>query len=256
MRINLPTLKRGQTFLGNCSGLCRMWLCVVLPVCPSSAWADWHGKLSLLSEYVYRGYGKSRGNPVLQGQLDYQADAGWFAGAALSQASFDDRDYADHTNLEVKPFLGMQWPMASGWRAEVSVYGYIYDGKVFTKPADFVEFSAALHYQDWLSGKFSVAPNAYQRQATVDYELSYRRDLSDTVQLSAGLGFYQAGRLLGEDYLYWNLGVSWFVNTHLAVDFRYVDVQLNDHYADGSRDDVFQPKPLANHYLLSVSVGF
>lgn len=254
MWINLPRPKPTPMAKGGRPMPCRLWLCLLL-ACPP-AWADWHGKLSVLSEYVYRGYSKSWGNPVVQGQLDYQDASGWFAGAAVSQASFDGRDYPEHTDLEAKPFLGVHWPLGTDWRAELSAYGYIYDGDVFSKPADFVEFSAALHYQDWLSGKISVAPDAYQRQATVDYELNYRHDLTDTVQFSAGLGLYQADRLLGKNYLYWNLGASWFLDAHLVFDCRYVDVQLDGDYAAGSRPDAFHPKLLGSQLLLTLSVGF
>jgi len=255
MRTHFCRSKHAKTVVGDCSRSYGLWLCL-LAACPPSVWADWHGKLSFLSEYIYRGYSKSWGNSVLQGQLDYQDTSGWFAGAALTQASFDGRDYPDHTDLEARPFLGMQWPIDTDWRAEVSADGYIYDGIVFSKPADYVEFSTALHYQDWVSGKISVAPNAYQRQATVAYELNARYDLVDTVQLSAGLGLHQAGSLLGKDYFYWNMGASWFLDSHLVLDFRYVDVQLDRNYADGASADSFHPKLMANQFLLSLSAGF
>ncbi|MEI6270363.1 MAG: hypothetical protein WCP01_15915, partial [Methylococcaceae bacterium] len=38
----------------------------------SPANADWHGDLSFRSDYVYRGYSKSQGNPVVQGLIDYE----------------------------------------------------------------------------------------------------------------------------------------------------------------------------------------
>ncbi|MDD5272299.1 MAG: TorF family putative porin [Methylovulum sp.] len=252
MWINLLN-KRGTMVLDNLAKACYLGLGLLMA---GPAGADWHGKLSFLSDYVYRGYSKSRGNQVVQGQLDYQAEAGWFLGAALSQASFDDHDYPNYATVEAKPFVGMQWPLSTDWQAEASAYGYLYDGDVFGKPSDFGEIAAALHYQDSLSGKIAVAPSAYQRQATVDYELSYRRDVYQNIQLSAGLGFYQAKNLVGKDYLYWNLGGSWFLNRHLVIDLRYVDVQLNGNYADGWRYGAFQPRLLSNHLLLSVSVGF
>ncbi|MEI7995326.1 MAG: hypothetical protein WCH01_10540, partial [Methylococcaceae bacterium] len=44
----------------------------------SPANSDWHGELSFRSDYVYRGYSKSQGNPVAQGLIDCQGDSGWF----------------------------------------------------------------------------------------------------------------------------------------------------------------------------------
>jgi len=224
---------------------------------PSLAIAEWHGELSVLSDYIYRGYSKSKSNPVVQGHLDYEDDAGWFTGLGISQVSFDDRSNREHADLEVKPYLGWHLPLSADWRSDLSVTGYVYNDKVFDHDANYEEFYAVVHYRDWLSALFSVAPDAYQRHATVfNYELNYRRDIFDTVQFSAGLGYQQAKALLGKEYFYWNLGVSWFATSCLALDVRYVDVSLNRaHYAE-SHFDEFYPRLLENKLLLSITLGF
>ena len=228
-------------------------LCLLLGFSPANA--DWHGELNFLSDYLYRGYSKSQGHPVVQGDLDYQDDSGWFGGIGLSQVNFDNQ--SEHAEVEIKPYLGWTLPLSDDWRTELSVSGYIYNGKIFAQDADYAEFGAALHYQDWLSGKFSVAPNAYQRHAAVpNYELNYRRDILDTVQFSAGLGYSQGVALLGQDYFYWNLGASWFLTSYLTLDARYVDVHLNEHYDSGLQYNEFNPRPLKNKYLLSITLGF
>jgi uncharacterized protein (TIGR02001 family) len=228
-------------------------LCLLLGFAPANA--DWHGKMSFLSDYVYRGYSKSQGNPVVQGDLDYQDDSGWYGGLGLSQVNFDNQ--SDHANVEIKPYLGWTLPLSPGWKAELSVNGYIYDGKIFAQDANYEEFGVALHFKDWLSGKISLAPNAYQRHAVVpNYELNYRRDILDTLQFSAGLGYYQSGVLLGQNNFYWNLGASWFVTSYLTMDIRYIDVHLNEHYDSGLYYNVFNPRQLENKYLLSITLGF
>jgi uncharacterized protein (TIGR02001 family) len=231
-------------------------LCLLLGCSPVNA--DWHGDLSFLSNYVYRGYSKSRGDPVVQGHLDYQNDSGWFGGLGLSQVNIDSRSNPDHSDVEIKPYLGWGIPLSADWRTELAISGYIYNGKIFEHNANYAEFYATLHYQDWLSGKISVAPNAYQRHATVpSYELSYRRDIFDTLQFSAGLGYNQAGALLGQDYFYWNIGASWFVTSYLALDIRYVDIHLKENDLDTeSERGEFYPSPIENKYLLSITVGF
>jgi uncharacterized protein (TIGR02001 family) len=230
-------------------------LCLLLVFSPANA--DWHGELSFLSDYVYRGYSKNQGNPVVQGLLDYQDDSGWLGGIGLSQVNFDNQPNSEHAEVEINPYVGWTLPLSNDWRTELSVSGYVYNGKIFAQDANYAEFGAALHYQDWLSGKISVAPNAYQRHATVpNYELNYRRDMLDTLQFSAGLGYYQSGALLGQDNFYWNLGTSWFVTSYLTLDIRYVDVHLNEHYNSGLRYNEFNPNQLENKYLLSITLGF
>lgn len=226
-------------------------------LCWATASADWHGDLSFRSEYVYRGYSKSRGNPVVQADLHYQAEAGWLLGSGVSQVSFDDHAYPGYSELEIKPYLGYNLALSADWRTELSVTGYFYNNKVFAHDADYAEFSAAVHYQDGLSARFFFAPDAYQRHAAVPgYELNYRRELLDNVQLSGGLGYSQATASLGQDYFYWNLGGSWFLMRNLALDIRYVDVHLADYPRTDYYQNEFYPRPLENQYLVSVTLGF
>ena len=223
----------------------------------SPANADWHGELSFRSDYVYRGYSKSQGNPVVQGLIDYQGEAGWFGGLGLSQVNFDNLPNVSSAVVEIKPYAGWAFPLSTDWSTELSASGYIYNNKIFEQNADYAEFSATLHYRDSLSGKISVAPNAYQRHVTVPgYELNYRRDMLDTVQFSGGLGYTQAGALLGQNYFYWNLGASWFVTSYLTLDARYVDVHLDNYDDSELPGDEFYPRPIKNKYLLSITLGF
>jgi uncharacterized protein (TIGR02001 family) len=239
--------------------------CIVCLLFAASAPAvGWHGELSVLSDYVYRGYSKNRGHPLVQGHLDYEDDLGWFTGFGISQVSFDDRVNADHSDLEVKPYVGWGLSLTEDWKTDLSAVAYIYNDKVFGRNADYAEFYASLHYQDWLSALVSVAPNAYQRHTTVlNYEANYRRDISDSVRFSAGLGFQQAKQLLElqqEGYFYWNAGVSWFVTPYLSLDLRYVDVNLNQPGGlvldDGDGADEFYPRLIESKYLLSITLGF
>lgn len=223
----------------------------------SAARAEWHGELVFSSDYIYRGYSKNRSNPLAQGRLDYQDTSGWFAGLNLSQVSFDDRHLKNYADVEIKPYAGWSLPLSADWRAEWMAAGYIFDGKIFGKTADYVEVYASLHYQDWLTGTVSVAPDAYQRDATVmNYELKYRRDILDNLQFSLGLGYFQAGALLEQDYFYWNAGASWFLMPNLALDMRYVDVNLDHHDEADYHHHEFYPRLQENKFLFSVTLGF
>jgi len=193
----------------------------------------------------------------VQGRLDYQHDSGWFGGVVASQVRFDDYRNADRAEIEIKPSFGWSKALATDLRAELSVSAYLYDNKVFNHSADYAEFYASIHYQDWLSARASIAPNAYQRHANVaNYELNYRRDVLDSVQFSAGLGYNQAGALLDQDYFYWNAGVSWFLTPYLSIDFRYVDVAVSAYHNAEDHHDEFYPRPQNNNYLLAVTFGF
>jgi len=235
---------------------------VSLPLClwHSEVMAEWHGNIRLLSDYIHRGYSKSRGNPVVQAQFGYQNLAGWFAGAQTSQVRFDDQPNNDRAEFEARLYLGKTFTLTEDLRAELSASGYLFDGKIFDHDADYAEVYAALHYQDWLSLRVAIAPDAYQRNANVlSYELNYRRDLLDNVQFSSGLGFSQASQLLEQNYFYWNAGISWFVTSYLSLDLRYVDVALSGYQLEpitGTRNQEFYPRPQDNNFQFSLTLGF
>ncbi|WKJ89276.1 TorF family putative porin [Methylomonas montana] len=235
------------------------WLSLFLLSVPviSCVEADWHGDVKLISEYIYRGYSKSRGNPVVQAHLEYQNSAGWFSGVELSQVRFDDILNRDRAEMELQPYLGWSQLLAGDWRGEVSARGYVFDNKLFNHRAEYAELYGSLHYQDWLTVQIAFAPDAYQREVdTLNYELNLRHDLLDNLQLSAGAGYYRAGALLGQNYFYWNAGVSWFATNYLAFDLRYVDSSLHEHYEAEPYLDEFYLRQQDNQYLFSMTLGF
>lgn len=222
-----------------------------------AAQADWHGALNFSSDYVYRGYSKSQGNPIVQGHVDYQDDFGWFAGLGLSQVDFVNHSHAGSASVEIRPYLGQNIPISADWSSEISVSAYIFNDKISGQTADYAEVHAIAHYRDWLSLRASVAPNAYGRQATVpNYELSLRRDILDNVQFSAGLGLLQAGGMVGEDIFYWNTGVAWFVTDNLSLEVRYVDSSLSPQKPADQQKYPFYPSLLNDNFLATVTLGF
>jgi len=236
----------------------RRLLVVVGLLLTGPAAAEWHGSLSFLSDYQYRGYSKSRSNPVVQGNLEYQHRLGWYAGTTLSQVSFDDKPIRDRAGFEARPYFGWTFQPLANWRADLFAMGYLYDGNLFSRPADYAEIYASATYRGWLTGRVSLAPDAYQLgHAIFNYELSGRHQLLDNVQLSAGLGYHHAGQLLHTEYFYWNAGATWYLTHYLALDMRYSDAQPAAPDEDQPfGPDEFYPRPIENKWLLSVTLGF
>ena len=83
--------------------------------------AEWSGNIRLLSDYIYRGYSKSRGNPVIQAHVDYMDHVGWFAGLDFSQVRFDDQPNVERAYFEIKPYVGWSVALSEDWRTDLSV---------------------------------------------------------------------------------------------------------------------------------------
>lgn len=233
--------------------LCLLWLSFFsLP-----AFSEWQGNIRFMTEYIYRGYSKSRGQPVVQAHINYYHQSGWFAGLGVSQVRFDDQANGQRAEIEFRPSLGWKLPLSTEVQSRFFVTGYIFDNKLFGQRAEYAELYAALDYQDWLSFTASLAPNAYQRGANVaNYELNLRHDLTDSLQLSGGFGFHQAGGLLHHDYPYWNAGATWYITSYLALDARYAAAELSSEDEGEYHLNEFYPRPQENHYLLSLTLGF
>jgi uncharacterized protein (TIGR02001 family) len=220
------------------------------------AGADFKASATFASDYVYRGYSKSRGNPVLQGNLDYGHESGVYGGFWVSQVGFDDRGYEDRAEVELNPYLGWATELAKDWRLDLSAGRYVYAGKVYGRNSDYNEFYTSLHYRDLVTARVAFAYDAYNRKATTfAYELLARYSVLDTLQLSAGLGFNQASQLLGYNNFYWNAGLTWYAHRYVSVDLRYVDSDTGNH-GSGYTHGYFSPRGLEQHYLFSLSMGF
>jgi len=239
--------------------ICRREICLLawaLLTSSSAFGAGWHGNVSFVSDYQYRGYTKSRSAPVVQGRLDFDHESGWYAGAAVSQVGFDDKPSPDRAHFEARPYLGWALGLSPDWQADLTASGYLYDGRVFDQSAHYAEISGAVTFRNWLTGRIALAPDAYQRNCDVlTYETQARYDLLDNLQLSAGLGFHQAAKLLDHDYFYWNSGLTWYPTNHLSFDFRYMDAQIQAAHEVHEFTE-FYPRPIENKWVLSVSLGF
>lgn len=231
--------------------------CLALLPIPSKAGADYSVLVKLTSNYVYRGYSKSSGDPVVQGSLDFEHSSGFFIGTWISQVDFDDGIDEDRATIEVNPYMGWSVSLSEDWRAEAMVAGYIYDGRVYGRGADYSELFGQLHFRDLVTARAGVAYDAYGSSDSIeDYELQARFPLAENVNFSGRIGYEDANTVFGYDSLYWNIGVTWFLHKYAALDLRYYDISQTDQ----ERLDPIGPATgsvgIENHVVVSVSFGF
>ncbi|MDD5033563.1 MAG: TorF family putative porin [Methylococcaceae bacterium] len=226
-------------------------LLAVLCLPPSLRAEDFSALVIGSSNYFYRGYSKSGNTPTVRVNVDYEHRSGFYGGMWISRVDFEDRGYSDRSNTEFYPYLGYCHPLSDRWRIEASVARYLYDGRLFGKPSDYNEYSVALHYGDLISARVDLADDAYNRGgSTANYEISGRYPLSRNLSASLGLGYNQSNPMLEYDWLYWNVGLSWFFK-YGALDLRYVDAADSPLGYDGLR----LPE-LKHRYVFSLTIGF
>jgi uncharacterized protein (TIGR02001 family) len=212
--------------------------------------------LTFSSNYFYRGYSKSANSPTVRGNADYQFDFGYqsaYAGGWISRVDFADDAYPDHADVEFYPYLGGDFKLGEDWRLDASVARYVYAGDLFGQSSDYNEYSLSLHFSDLVSFRFGYADNFYHRgHAAYDYEISGRYPVTETIEVSAGLGYNDAAPTLEYNSLYWNAGFTWYFE-YGSLDLRYVDFSHLE-TAQGYTGIVLpyiDPK-----FIISVSTGF
>jgi uncharacterized protein (TIGR02001 family) len=213
--------------------------------------------VKLTSNYVYRGYSKSSGDPVVQGSLDFEHSSGFFIGTWISQVDFDDGTDEDRATIEVNPYMGWSFSLSEDWRADAMVAGYVYDGRVNRRRADYSELFGEVYFRDLVTARVGVAYDAYSSGNSIeDYELQARFPLAENVNFSGSIGYEDANTVFGYDSLYWNVGITWFLHKYAALDLRYYDTSRTDQERLYPFRSNSGPVGIENHVVVSVSFGF
>lgn len=210
--------------------------------------------LTFATNYYYRAYTKSDNNPVFRANVDYEHGSGLYLGTWVSWVDMDDKRYSDRSDVEFYPYLGYLYKLNEDWRFDTAVARYIYNDKVQGRYSDYNEYSFSAKFRDLISGTFSYADDAYNRnEQSLNYELTGRYPLTSTLSASAGVGYNQAYHLLEYDTLYWNAGLTWYFHKFAAMDFRYVD-----YYSTRTNPDLgaIELPYITSQFLFSITAGF
>ncbi len=200
--------------------------------------------LAVTTDYVFRGYTQTGEDAAVQGGLDWADSSGWYVGAWASNIDFGPGDDA---SIEVDIYGGYAWE-ANDVSYDVGLLYYAYPGADSSSGYDFFEAYASLGYDldaVSLSGALHFTPDNFGETGAGWYLTGgLSGGLTDALSLDANVGFSQVTEDFGEDYLDWNVGLSYSFS-QLALDLRYHDTDAPD--CAGSCDA---------RVVLSLSAGF
>ena len=226
---------------------------------PCTSLAEFHATLTGMTNNVGRWYTKSNNNPALLANIDYEHTSGLYVGSSVSNIDFEANETESKAaHVEIIPYLGWSFNLSKAWRLDAQWTRYIYDGNVFGHPSDYNEFYLFLHYQDMFSGRISFAEDYYGLgNYAIDYELTGRYPLTDTLELSASFGYSQTKAVLGSDYPYWNAGFTYYYK-FVSLDFRYMDATETsiDQAVVEKKHERYDPPLIDATFVFSISVGF
>ncbi|WP_409524951.1 TorF family putative porin [Nitrincola sp. MINF-07-Sa-05] len=174
--------------------------------------------ISLVSDYVSRGYSLSNGRPAIQGGLDYAHDSGLYVGTWASSVS--ERSLVEGVDgVEIDVYVGYAGE-AGALGYDVSLARYTFPGSHDSKDTDSTEFVGVLSWE-FLSF-------AYKRD--FDFKVHYYNvaasyEVMDGLSLDASFGYSKPDN--DSSFRDWSVGAS----KHLAgLDFglHYVNSSVKD----------------------------
>jgi uncharacterized protein (TIGR02001 family) len=151
---------------------------LVLAMAPARAQLG--ASVALLSDYSVRGMSLSKGHPVPQLRLDYDAKGGWYAGALASGAALADSD----ARLQLLAYGGYAHQFATGlsWEA-----GALDSSFVRGNEYRYHEFYAGLA-REGLSARIYYSPAYYGEGKTLYSELNGAWPLREHLTLTGHVG--------------------------------------------------------------------
>jgi len=190
-------------------------------VSPVSA-AEVGGYLVLTTDYVFRGVSQSDEHGALQLGADVALESGWFFGIWGSTVDVGGGTTRER-DLETNYYLGYTFDISQKWTIGANAVAYSYPGGKGQIDYDYVEYSFTANFDDraWL--EYSQSPDLYHTgAATRNISLYTEWPLVNQYALGAGAGYYDVSELVGEEYTYWQIGVTRPFR-YLTLDFRYHD---------------------------------
>ncbi len=162
-----------------------MALAALLPML--SAYAQWSGSVTAVSDYRYRGESLSDDKPALQGSAGYDHPTGAYAGLFASTVQF----FGDSSrSLQALAYAGVATRLQGSWHGEIggnySVFtgNHSYDfGEIYLGVAD-DNLSLRLHYASDYFG---------QGRSALYSEVNLMQRVLDRIDVMAHVGYLRAG---------------------------------------------------------------
>ena len=165
--------------------------------------------IAATSDYVFRGFSQTDGDPAIQGGIDY-SNGIFYTGAWASNV-----DFADY---ELDIYAGVK-PVVGSFTFDLGAIYYNYnDGSL-----DSTELKAAVSHP---LGKGSVGIAAYHNLDFDDtnyYEVNASYPITEKLGVSGAIGEQDLG---GAKYTTGNIGLTYAITPNFSVDGRFSDTNI------------------------------
>jgi len=183
---------------------------------------DIHGKMTIASDYVFRGESETFDGdvPVVQGTLSWSHDTGWYAGVFVSNVKFED----PNLKVVIGPFVGQTGQVGlAGLTYDIMVYSYLYPGASYS---NYTELWLTVGKQFGKSiWKFEVTPTlddwfGVDGWNGINFAIHPSYEFDHNFIASGSIGYQHLDGAGAEGWTHWNLGISKLIYG-LNFDLRY-----------------------------------
>ena len=216
MRTELPKLRMSIRFPSPVPILA----CALLAF-PVEA-ADFTGYVVLTTDYVFRGVTYSDGDPAAQLGADLSFDNGFFFGVWGSTIDIESLPFSDR-DVELSFYAGYGYDVSSDWTVSGNVVAYRYPGAGGITDYDYEEYMVNVNYKDRVWLEYAYSPDVFDSgESTNNVRLYTEWPWPYQLTGSAGIGYYDISNVSGDDYSYWEFGVTRPLGI-IDLDLRYHD---------------------------------
>jgi len=210
--------------------------------------ADFNGYVVLTSDYVFRGVTYSNGDPAVQLAGEVSFESGIYSGVWLSTVDIQNGPVAQR-DLEVNYYLGYDHAVSDRTSIGVAVVFYTFPGAEGFIDYDYEEYSLNLNIDDAFWLEYAYSPDIFNTGwSTHNVEAYGQWPIAAGFVASGGMGYYDTAELSGDDFLYWQLGIT--------RPFGPVDLDLRYHEASDWVPFISNPDRVGARFALSLRYQF
>lgn len=222
----------------------RKWLCglVCVGLVPQVS-AEWSGNAALVSDYLFNGITQTQKDPALQLGIDWNNDAGVYAGAWGSNV-----DFGDDTDTEIDVYAGYAFSVNENIEMDIGVAYYTYHGGELSDEGNYPEYYVKTSINNWAFNVWYSNDYFGTGAGHLITMLNYGYPINDNMSLTFGI---DRSVSLDEDQFEWDTNDDDYLHWQIVFDWELdqfaVSVGLHD--TDLDNDD-------SSMLVLGISTSF
>ena len=149
-------------------------------------------EVTVTSDYVFRGYSRSEGDPAIQAGLRYRHRSGFFVGGWASTVRFAlDELIGDARHVEVRGFAGYARSLGQNWFCNALVVRYEFPGSADRLDTSYTEGQLSAQYRELVSATIAYTSSYLGHNPGLFGEVTAGYPLPFHFDLSVGIGYVE-----------------------------------------------------------------